>query len=102
MAIALPGARNVFSTMQLALTQSKRTRLALHKGVHQALDDFRWMHKNISTRPTRIAELIPLQPSVLGFHDASGIGAGGVAFHKPAMPPRGPIRPSQPIVYRYK
>jgi len=48
--------------------------------VHQALDDFCWMLANIKNRSTRIAELVPLSPSAIGYHDASGLGAGGVWF----------------------
>ena len=85
MSLALPGSRHLFSQMQKALSTATKTRIALKKGVHQALDDFRWMHANISTRPTRIAELIPLTPQALGYHDASGSqGAGGVWF--PSFP----------------
>ena len=40
MAVALPGSRNVFSTMQNALAHKTGGRVALHKGVHDALDDF--------------------------------------------------------------
>ena len=80
MAFALPGARNIFSTMQNALSLKKGGRVALHKGVHDALDDFRWMQQNISTRLTRIAELVPLLPVAEGHHDASGTGAGGIWF----------------------
>jgi len=40
MALALPGARNIFSTMQNALTLKQKGRVALHKGVLDALDDF--------------------------------------------------------------
>jgi len=45
MSLALPGARNMFSTMEEeALTrQRKGTHIQLKKGVHQAPDDFRWM-----------------------------------------------------------
>jgi hypothetical protein len=88
MALALPGARNIFSTMQNALTLKKRGRVALHKGVHDALDDFRWMQKHISTRPTRLAELVPLPPVAEGHHDASGMGAGGIWFPSSNIAPR--------------
>ena len=63
MALALPGSRNIFSTMQHALTNKAKGRIALKKEVHNALDDFRWMHNNIATRPTHIAEIIPLLPA---------------------------------------
>eukprot|EP00804_Cyclotella_cryptica_P026952 CCRYP_014780-RA/>CCRYP_014780-RA protein AED:0.28 eAED:0.28 QI:0/0/0/1/0/0/2/0/187 len=38
------------------------------------------MHDNIASRPTRIAELVPLDPVAEGHHDASGSGAGGIWF----------------------
>ena len=40
MTLALPGARNVFSAMQEALCSAPKSRIALRKGVHQALADF--------------------------------------------------------------
>lgn len=54
------------------------SRIALWKGVHQLIEDFKLMLDDISKRPTCIAEIVPLLPSALGFHDASGEGAGGV------------------------
>ena len=80
MALALPGARNLFSQMQHALSNRVSTRVTLNKGVHQALDNFRWLLRDIPSRPTRIAELVPLLSSAEGHHDASGAGAGGVWF----------------------
>lgn len=105
MSLALPGARNMFSIMQQALSSSKRTRIALTKGVHQALRDFTWMHKDIVSRPTRIAELIPLLASALGYHDASGEGAGGVWFPHASLNPRespGAHPSHDPIIWRYR
>lgn len=103
MSLALPGARNMFSQMQQALSNRCKTRVSLTKGVHQALDDFRWMHQDISSRPTRIAELVPLLASALGYHDASGTGAGGVWFPHQSLNPR--THPSatpshDPIIWR--
>lgn len=80
MSIALPGSRNIFSHMQSALSVKKGNRVTLDKGVHSALEDFRFILKDISKRPTRIAELVPLLASAMGHHDASGTGAGGVWF----------------------
>ncbi|KAL3811193.1 LOW QUALITY PROTEIN: hypothetical protein ACHAXA_002757, partial [Cyclostephanos tholiformis] len=88
MAIALPGAQNIFSTMQNALAQRTGGCIALHKGVYDALDDFWWMHQHISSRPTRIAELVPLLPVAEGHHDASGAGVGGIWFPSPSLIPR--------------
>ena len=95
----------MFSLMQHALTKCKKTCVALTKGVHQALKGFEWMFKDIVSRPTLIAELVPLLASAMGYHDASGEGAGGVWFPHASLSPRG--SPSgdhshQPIVWRYR
>jgi len=101
MSLALPGSRHLFSQMQNALSTGTKTRIALKRGVHQALNDFRWLHANISERPTRIAELIPLTPQALGFHDASGSqGAGGVWFPTPELVPRLGLEPNIPLLWR--
>ena len=89
MALALPGARGLFGAMQHALSNTKsNNRVSLTKDTHAALDDFRWLANSITSRPTRIAELVPLIPAVHGFHDASGLGAGGVIFAEPHVQPR--------------
>eukprot|EP00804_Cyclotella_cryptica_P015802 CCRYP_006318-RA/>CCRYP_006318-RA protein AED:0.32 eAED:0.39 QI:0/-1/0/1/-1/1/1/0/138 len=64
------------------------TRVKLNKGVHHALEDFQWMHNNIASRPTRIAELVPLDPVAEGHHDASWSGAGGIWFPSATLVPR--------------
>eukprot|EP00980_Cylindrotheca_fusiformis_P013602 scaffold3499_cov103-Cylindrotheca_fusiformis.AAC.1 len=72
MSIALPGSRGLFSHLQAALkTRERNTRLRLTPGFHAALDDFRWIHQHLSERPTRLQELVPTTPSVVGTHDAS-------------------------------
>jgi hypothetical protein len=76
MALALPGARHIFSSMQNALSTQSKNRHALGNGVHDALANIQWMHSNISTRPTRIAELVPLPP-VWGTMTLRGRGPGG-------------------------
>ncbi|KAL3815966.1 hypothetical protein ACHAXA_008925 [Cyclostephanos tholiformis] len=102
MSLALPGSRNIFSTMQNALTSRTKGRVALHKGVHDALDDFRWLHRHISTRPTRIAELVPLQPVAEGHHDASATGAGGIWFPSPSLTPRTGYTNTSPLAWRFR
>ncbi|KAL3822497.1 hypothetical protein ACHAXA_002515 [Cyclostephanos tholiformis] len=103
MALALTGARNIFSSMQNALTTAQsKNRIALGKGVHDALNNFRWMHENISTRPTRIAKLIPLPPVATGHHDASGKGAGGIWFPGSQLTPRVGYTSSAPLVWRHE
>ena len=102
MSLALPGSRNIFSTMQNAFSSTTKGRLALDKGVHHALNDFRWMHGNISTRPTCIAELVPLPPAAEGNHGASGLGAGGIWFTGSSLHPRQGYLAATPIVWQYE
>ena len=80
MALALPGARGLFSHLQTALATRRRTRLRLSAAFHVALDDFRGLVASLRERPTRLYELVPTQPVLIGAHDASGTGAGGVWF----------------------
>ena len=54
MSLALPGARHLFSHMQLALATKIKSRVALSRGVHDALADFRWLLNDIKSRPTRL------------------------------------------------
>jgi len=101
MSLALPGARGLFSFLQKALQLQKGNRVPLTSDTHQALRDFRWILESLSTRPTRIAELVPLLPSALGHHDASGAGAGGVWFPAQGIVPRClPSRP--PLLWRHQ
>ena len=83
MAIAIPGSRGLFSSLQEAFRHAEPTgnRLRLNKNVHDFLDDWRWIADSLSARPTRIAELVPSEPpDILGACDASGAGMGGVFF----------------------
>ena len=66
--------------MQLALAYRFGQRIALKKGVHHALDDFCHLFEDIANQLTQIAKLVPLLASVVGHHDASGLGASGVWF----------------------
>lgn len=88
MSLALPGSRGLFSSLQVALRTRENTRLRLHHGFHAALDDFRWLHTDLGHRPTRLQELVPATPSLVGAHDASGRGAGGVWLPSLTVTPR--------------
>jgi hypothetical protein len=116
MTIALPGARGLFSSLQAALSTREGRRLRLSKGFHDSLQDFRWIHQDLARRPTRLQELVPAPPSLLGAHDASGYGAGGVWFPHLTVTPRSArvkslrtdgtvrrhrLREARPIVWRY-
>jgi len=103
MSVALPGSRNLFGRLQHALSSRPTAhRISLKRGVHQALDDFRWLVEDIEARPTRLAEVIPLNPIADGHHDASGAGAGGVWWPGEAAVPRGTCVPLQPVLWRHE
>ena len=101
MSLALPGSRHLFSHMQQALSMKVGGRVSITRDIHQALEDFRWLFNDISSRPTRLAELIPLAAAAEGHHDASGRGAGGIWFPAPSLRPREGYK-NQPIVWRLK
>jgi hypothetical protein len=88
MSIALPASRGLFSSLQAALRTRQGTCLRLDKGFHDALNDFRWIQEDLSKRPTRLQELVPVAPTLVGAHDASGIGAGGIWMPGPHAIPR--------------
>lgn len=100
MSIALPGSRHMFGRLQNALCLKDKARVALNRGVHQALDDFRWIANDLTSRPTRIQELVPLPPVAEGDHDASGTGTGGIWFPSDVLVPRGSWKPLIPVVWR--
>jgi hypothetical protein len=81
MAIAIPGSRGLFSLLQEALRHEHAGRIRLSRGVHDTLDDLRWLADDLSHRPTRLHEIVPQpDPELLGAQDASGEGMGGVWF----------------------
>lgn len=88
MALAIPGARGLFSHLQAAIKTKTDGRLRLSKGFHSALQDFRWLESDLANRPTRLQEIVPTAPTLIGAHDASGKGAGGVWFPGPTAQPR--------------
>ena len=79
MALALPGCRGLFSALQ-TVYKPGQTRLRLTRLTHDFLDDFRWIATSLQQRPTRIFEVVPSEPSIIGTTDAAGHGMGGVFF----------------------
>ena len=98
MAVALPGSRGLFSQMQEALFHVKVKRVMLSKGIHEALADFCWLFEDVSNLPTHIYELVPLQPTVDGYHNASAYMCGSMVLPGPTDIPR--ILPPQPSAER--
>ena len=63
-------------------------KVAMTRGVHQALAEFRWLTENMSKLPTRLYEIVLLQPILDGYHDASGYMFGGSVLLGPTALPR--------------
>ena len=91
MAIALPGARGLFSLLQHAL-QPHQHRIRLNQSHHDVLDDFRWLADHLGSRPTAITETFPGAVHVIGACDACARGMGGVLFSSHAS--------ASPVVWR--
>ena len=88
MALALPGARGLFRQMQEAFCHSKGKRVTLSTGVHESLEDFKWLAEDVANQPTRMYEIVLIQPTVDGYHDASRYMCGGVVLSGPTAIPR--------------
>ena len=80
MALALPGSMGLFIQMQEALCHKKGKRVTLSTGVHESLEEFKWLAEDMANRPTRMYELVLLRPTMDGYHDASGYMSGGVVL----------------------
>jgi len=95
LAVAIPGARYLFTILQHALLASPTsTRLRLHPLVTSSLQDWQLLAQSLSTTPTPITTLVPQQPSFLGAVDASGTGIGG------AWVPTPTTASCRPIIFR--
>ena len=98
MALDLPGARGLFIQMQESLCHVKGKRVKMSKGVHEALADFPWLAEDVANRSTRIYELVPLRPTMDGYHNASGYMCVAVVLPGPTAISR--ILPPQPSAMR--
>jgi hypothetical protein len=80
MVLAIPGGRGLFSTLQTGIKHSDRHRVRIDSHVRAQLDDFEFLARDLHSRPTRLAELVPDSPSTIGAVDAALPGMGGVWF----------------------
>jgi hypothetical protein len=60
--LGIPGAIGLFSVLQEAFRNQTDNRIRLSPSVHAFLDDFRWLVQDLSSRPTRLAEILPRAP----------------------------------------
>lgn len=77
MSLALPGSRGLFSLLQEALRYWSQQQVPLTPAVHGILNGFRWLQDQLAARPMRLYELVPLTPTLVGSHDALGLGVDG-------------------------
>jgi len=78
MAMAVPGCQGMFTIMQHALKNTTNC-ITLSRGIHDTLEDLRWLSDDLATRPTCLYELIPQdQPEITGTTDTSGYAMAGV------------------------
>ena len=77
MVLAIPGGVGCLSWIQHQVKQAGE-RILLSPHFHDAMDDFRWLAKDVGGRPTRLGEVVPEVPLYTGTSDAAGLGAGGV------------------------
>jgi hypothetical protein len=107
MSIAIPGLKGMFSLLQHAITQVHGNRVRLDRGVHDTLEDLRWLAGDLADRPTRLFEIVPQsRAELLGTTDACGYGMGGVGFVASSSlrirdtTPTSPLTPFTPILWR--
>ena len=86
MAIGIPGSAGLFGALQLGLTESGDGRVKITKHIRAHLDDFERLAHDLCSRPTRIAEVVPEEPSVIRADDAAIMGMGGVIFAQEESP----------------
>ena len=70
MYISLSSARGLFSHMQDSLRHVEGKRVALTRGIHQALAELWWLAEDLSRLPTRLYDLVPPYTIMDGYNDA--------------------------------
>ena len=79
MVLALPGGNGLFSTLYTAFgDRLSTTRLRLTRPIQDAIQDLIVLADDLTSRPTRIGEIVCTLPVTYGTADASGQGMGGV------------------------
>jgi hypothetical protein len=87
MSPALPGTRGLFSVLQHALSSGDRRRVRLSQQVYDTAADFNALVDSLAQRPTRLQELVPMEPSHIGASDACQVGMGGIWMAPTVEPP---------------
>ena len=85
MALSLPVSHGLFHQVQEGLRHIKGNRFTLTHGVQYYSAYIRWLATYMDDHPTQIFELVPLNPTVDVYHDASGEIFGGIFLPGPAV-----------------
>jgi hypothetical protein len=80
MVLAIPGSKGLFSLLQTGFRYTEKNRIRITPAIRAQLLDFEHLARDLGSRPTKIAEIVPDIPASLGACDASGEGMGGVWF----------------------
>ena len=70
MVLAIPGGRGLFSSPHRALRRTT-DRMHLTQAVHEELDDWHLLSRDIHSRPTSWEELVEKTPTYVGSHDVA-------------------------------
>jgi hypothetical protein len=84
--LAIPGSGGLFSALQLGLKHADKHRVRISQHIRHHIDDFERLATSLTERPTRLAEIVPDQPTVIGASDAAKGGMGGVFFGQDSRP----------------
>ena len=84
--VAIPGSAGLFSALQWAQNKAGSNRVRINRFVRDSLDAFGRLATSLCHRPTRIAEIVPQEPTMLGATDAAKAGMGGI-FYDPSGTP---------------
>ena len=79
MVLTKPSGRGLFSALQRALRRTT-DRICLTQAVHDELDDWLWLTRDIHSRPASWDELVKKTPAYIGSHDAARYDMGGIWF----------------------
>ena len=84
--VAIPGSAGLFSALQWAQNKAGHNRVRINRFVRDSLDAFGRLATSLCHRPTRLAEIVPQQPTMLGATDAAKPGMGGVIYDPAGTP----------------
>jgi hypothetical protein len=78
MTLAIPGSRGLFSCLQTGFQHTDAYWIRMTKEITDQLADFEHLAWSLAQRPMRIAKIVPDHPVVIGLHNVSGLGMGGI------------------------